>query len=205
MSDDLKLFKYAFVDNQASRTLFLLHGTGGNKEDFLFLNEQLNKKYNLVSLEGNINENGNLRFFRRHSFDVFDQKNIREESDKLQKFISTWIKEHNILIKELYFLGYSNGANMLLAVLFYRPDVLKNLILLHPMLPFTVSDNPPDLSGHKILVSIGLHDHLVSPAGRSEVARVLKSWQAQLTVKTYNAGHEITPDELQDLSDYLSY
>src|SRR5260221_8500204 len=90
MEEASKLFDHIFIDNHAERTLFLLHGTGGSREDFLFLNDALKKKYNLVGIQGNVDEHGLSRFFKRLSVGVFDQKNIREETEKLQRFMNAW-------------------------------------------------------------------------------------------------------------------
>ena len=45
-------------------TLILLHGTGGD-EQILFHLELLNPNYNLLSIRGEVNENGMNRYFKR--------------------------------------------------------------------------------------------------------------------------------------------
>lgn len=195
-------FRHVYKDNAADGTLFLLHGTGGTKEDFLFFDQYLDKTYNLVGLQGNVDENGMGRFFRRLSPGVFDQENIREEAKKLHDFIISWKKTHPDQSKRCVFLGYSNGANMLLAALFYFPKLLNTLLLLHPMLPFT-PDPVPQLSEHDLFVSMGAHDQMVGPKQKQELLRVLKSTGAHLTVREYPSGHEITDGELQDTADFL--
>ncbi len=96
MDSHLELFKHIYIDNKAPKTLFLLHGTGGDEHDLLPLVSELNSKYNFVGLRGNIDENGMRRFFRRFDFGKFDEQNIIEEALKLVKFIETWSKEYTI-------------------------------------------------------------------------------------------------------------
>ncbi len=203
METNLKLFYHIFIDNKSSQTLFLLHGTGGSTGDFLFLNELLEKKYNIVALKGNVDENGMTRFFKRHALGVFDQENIKQEAEKLHKFITTWMEEHKITSEKLFFLGYSNGANMLLATLFYYPNILKHLVLLHPMLPFKIKDHSLDLSNHKIFVSMGQYDEMVPKSQREELVETLKSSGAKLTIKEYPGGHEIGEEEINDVVEFL--
>lgn len=203
MNSALSTFQYVFVDNKSHKTLFLLHGTGGDREEFLFLDNLLEKKYNLVGLTGNINEQGMNRFFKRHAEGVFDQENIKEESAKLAKFIEAWMKTHNQAATDLYFLGYSNGANILLATLFYHPHLIRNLLLLHPMIPF-VPKEKLDLIDHKIFISSGKHDSMVPPQEQKKLIELLRVYGADLTIKEYESGHGIIQQEIRDVTLFLS-
>ena len=196
------LFKYTFIDNSSSKTIFLFHGTGGDETDFLFLNEQLDKKYNLVGLKGNVDENGMNRFFRRVSLGVFDQENIKEEVEKLRVFISEWMKTNNVTVENTIFLGYSNGANILLAFLFYHPELINNALLLHPMLPFGPKEKL-DLESKRIFLAYGTRDSMVSLEESNRLIHLLKSYNAQVTTKEYSFGHEITNSEVADAVEYL--
>lgn len=202
MHNKLETFKYTYIDNKASKTLFLLHGTGGDEQDFLFLDELLGKKYNFVGLRGNVQEKGMNRFFRRISEGAFDQESIKEEAGKLGTFIRSWMDEFNVTANDLAFLGYSNGANMLCAMLFYYPQLIKNLVLLHPMLPFEpeISESYSDT---KAFVSIGLQDHMISPAESRKLVDMLERLGVECTVKEYDYGHGITEQEVEDIVKYL--
>ncbi|MDQ3099305.1 MAG: alpha/beta hydrolase [bacterium] len=205
MEEDLKLFDYVFINNNAPRTLVLLHGTGGDKHDLLFFNELLDKKYNLIGLQGNVTENGMPRFFKRISFGVFDQENIKEESEKLQKFIVAFKTKYLLPNENIFALGYSNGANMLLATLFYYPESISNLILLHPMLPFIPEDKSLKLSDHTIFITSGKNDQMISENDSNEVVTVLTSLNAKIVAKQYSGGHELTQSEILDIVEFLKY
>ncbi len=202
MEESLGTFKYSQIDNGAKKTLFLLHGTGGDEHDLLFLDEFLDKKYNLVGLRGNVQEKGMNRFFRRISFGVFDQENIKEEAGKLGTFIRSWMEKHKVSSEDLTFLGYSNGANMLCAMLFYYPQLMKNLVLLHPMLPFEPEFNQK-YSDTRAFVSIGLQDHMISPSESKKVVDTLERLGVECTIKEYDSGHGVTEQEIRDIVGYL--
>lgn len=191
------LFDYSYVDNKVQKTLFLLHGTGGSKEDFFFLNEFVKDRYNLVGLQGNSNEEGMARFFKRFSEGIFDLDSIKAESAKLKEFILSWPSSEHV------FLGYSNGANILLSTLFYYSEVIRTAVLLHPMLPFSIPEGSLDLSGHQLFLSMGDRDPLVPSGDQEKLINLLKSCHATIELKTYPAGHGITQTEMQDVVSYL--
>jgi len=205
MINDLTLFNYEYIDNHAKRTLFLLHGTGGNKHDLLFFDDLLTQKYNLVGLEGNILENGMPRFFKRHVTGVFDQESLKIETQKLHLFIRSWCIEYAIEPSSCSFLGYSNGANMLLATLLFYPSYFKLVLLLHPMMPFPENKSEPNLSGRACFVSIGTSDTVISPTQGALVSDFLRKRGAEVTFKAYPSGHEVIEKELSDCCEFLEY
>lgn len=195
-------FVHFHVDNRVNKTLFLLHGTGGGEQDFLFLDQLLDKKYNLVGLRGNVSENGMSRFFHRSSEGVFDQESIRQETAKLNAFITIWVDEHKLELKNTAFFGYSNGANMILATMFLYPQQIPVAALLHPMLPM---EPPPglNLSSKKLFVTYANMDAMVAKEASVKVVETLKSHRANVSSHEYHGGHEISESELSDVVDYL--
>lgn len=204
MINELTLFDYEYRDNSAKRTLFLLHGTGGNKHDLLFFDDLLQKQYNLVGLEGNILENGMPRFFKRHEAGVFDQESIMAETLKLHMFIRSWSIEVAMEPSSFSFLGYSNGANMLLATLLLYPSYIKQVLLLHPKMPFEANHAEPDLTGRTCFVSIGTSDTVITPTQGALVSDTLKKRGATVLFKPYPSGHEVSEKELADCCEFLA-
>ncbi len=195
------MFDYTYLDNKSAQTLVLLHGTGGSKSDFLFLDQVLHQTYNLLSLQGNVTEQGMARFFKRTAPGVFDQKNIKQEANKLKEFIEQWSKEHDRQTGDFIFLGYSNGANMILATMFYYPSLILKAALLHPMMPF----NPESISlaKHHIFVSGGEQDAMVSKSEQQSLIKLLKKLDAEVTTIFYPGGHEISNQEISDVVSFL--
>jgi predicted esterase len=196
------LFKHIYIDNKALQTLFLFHGTGGDEHDFLFLNEELDHKYKLVGLRGNVDENGMSRFFRRLSPGVFDQENLTEEAHKLADFIQEWNTTHGMSPESTVFLGYSNGANMILALLFLFPNLIKTAVLLHPMLPLDPSDSL-DLSSQRLFITSGAIDPLVSHSETQVLVQKLSERKAHVQHEEYPGGHELTSQEMRTTLNFL--
>ena len=179
----------------------LLHGTGGTKSDFLFLDAALHHSYNLLGLQGNVVEDGMSRFFRRTAPGVFDQENIRDETLKLHKFLTHWVADHHQTPADLSYCGYSNGANMILALLFYYPANVETAALLHPMLPFT-----PDaliLNGKNLFISHGQQDAMVTTSEQTKLTALLQNSGARVAANTYSGGHAVSQQEMSDVISFL--
>lgn len=194
-------FDHIFIDNQAAKTLVLLHGTGGTKSDFLFLDTALHHSYNLLGLQGNVVEAGMSRFFRRTAPGVFDQENIRDETRKLHEFLADWHAKHHLKPADLSYCGYSNGANMILALLFYYPASIETAALLHPMLPFTPESLV--LAGKNIFVSHGQQDAMVTTTEQIKLTELLQNSGARVVANAYAGGHAVSQQEISDVISFL--
>lgn len=69
--------EHIFREGEANApTLILLHGTGGDESDLLPLSQLLNPKYNVLSIRGEVSENGMNRFFKRHGEGQYDIEDL---------------------------------------------------------------------------------------------------------------------------------
>lgn len=57
--------KHIINNGNNDTTLLLLHGTGGNEQDMLPLSGLIDNDANVLSVRGNVSEQGMPRFFRR--------------------------------------------------------------------------------------------------------------------------------------------
>jgi predicted esterase len=197
----LDLFHYKAINN-GPKNIFLLHGTGGTEEDLFPLVEPFHTTHSIVGLLGNVKEGSMSRFFERNAEGIFDQESIKNESKKLADFIKEWIKINKITADDITFIGYSNGANMILATMFYNPELIKNAALLHSMLPFQPANNL-DLSDHKILLSWSPMDPIIQPQASEELISLLKNSNAELKIIETDAGHALTALEVKELHSFL--
>lgn len=191
-----------FEDNQSRKTVILLHGTGGNEHDLLPLARQVAPGYNLLGLRGAVNENGLHRFFVRTALGVFDQESIRREAKVIHDFLTTWVTEHDFTFSDLIFLGFSNGANMILALAFLYPDLVHQGVVLHPMLPL-VPNNQPILKNKPFLVSYGLNDPMVAPEESKKVVAILSQLGAVVEEVALPGGHQLSLTEVERIQAFL--
>ena len=67
--------------------LLLLHGTGGNEQDLLPLADIVDKEASVLSVRGNVLENGMPRFFRRLAEGIFDEEDLIFRTKELNEFL----------------------------------------------------------------------------------------------------------------------
>ena len=121
--------------NPEKPTLLLLHGTGGNEYDLLPLGEKIDREANVLSVRGNVLENGMPRFFRRLAEGVFDEEDLIFRTKELNEFLDEASARYGFDRSNIVAVGYSNGANIAGSLLFHYRDALKGAILHHPMVP----------------------------------------------------------------------
>src|SRR5690625_1592958 len=100
-------------------TLLLLHGTGGTEQDLLPLSENIDPDANILSVRGNVSENGMPRFFRRLAEGVFDEEDLIFRTKELNEFLDEAAETYGFDRDQVVAVGYSNGANIAASLLFH--------------------------------------------------------------------------------------
>jgi len=188
-------------NNNARRTLVLLHGTGGDEHDLVPIGSMVDPEANLLSVRGNIIENGMNRFFKRTAPGVFDLDSLVEETHTLHDFIVDVISREGLDHDKIAVLGYSNGANIATSVMMFYPDFFKEAVLLRPMVP--LDRDPVRHEETRVLVSSGNHDPIVSREETSALIRKLETMNIQVTHLDNDAGHQLVKRELDDIRNWL--
>src|SRR3954453_1144046 len=148
--------KHIFNKGQdpAKPTLLLLHGTGGNELDLLPLAGRIDDEASVLSVRGNVLENGMPRFFRRLAEGVFDEEDLVFRKKELNEFLDDAAKQYDFDRENILAIGYSNGANIAASLLFHYQSALKGAILHHPMVPRRGIDLP-NLSEKSVFIAAG--------------------------------------------------
>lgn len=181
--------------------LLLLHGTGGNEHSLLSLAKEVSPTSSVLSVRGNILENGMPRFFRRLAEGVFDEEDLVFRTKELYDFIQSSAKQYEFDAKNVVAIGYSNGANIAASVLYHFQDALKAAILHHPMVPLR-NITLPILSGTKVFIGAGTNDPICSPEETEELEKVLLEAKASVTVHWETYGHQLTRSEVNAASKW---
>jgi phospholipase/carboxylesterase len=178
------------TDDQ-SPTLLLLHGTGGDENDLVPLARMLAPDASVLSVRGNVLEQGAPRFFRRLAEGVFDLDDLHKRTEELAQFVQAAAAEYGFAPDRLYALGFSNGANIAASLLLSRPEVLAGGILLRAMVPFEPATIPA-LGGRSVLMSQGRSDPIIPAANAERLAALLRTGGAEVELAWQSVGHQLT-------------
>ena len=102
-----------------------------------------------------------------------------------------------------YGLGYSNGANILAAVLFEAPELIDRAVLMHPLIPWTPAPNPA-LKGRKILITAGRRDPICPLPLTEALVAYLEGQGADVDLVLHDGGHEVRQQEIDAIAAFLS-
>jgi phospholipase/carboxylesterase len=190
--------KHIFNKGQDSTklTLLLLHGTGGNELDLLPLAGMIDDEANVLSVRGNVLENGMPRFFRRLAEGIFDEEDLIFRTKELNEFLNEAAEKYGFDRDNIIAIGYSNGANIAASLLFHYQNALKGAILHHPMVPRKGMDLP-DLSGKSVFIAAGTNDPICSPMESAELQSLLEKANANVELHWENRGHQLTMQEVE--------
>ena len=197
-------FIHLFVKgwSPTSRTLLLLHGTGGDENDLLPLGKAIDPSASLLSLRGRVLENGAPRFFRRLAEGVFDEEDVVKRSHELAEFLESAIAKYAINTDELTVVGYSNGANIASAMILLGIAPFSRAILLRAMVPLT---NPPSPKRRprNVLLLEGERDPIAPPSQGEELAKQLRATGADVELLIQPSGHELSAQDVEAARRWL--
>lgn len=202
MTDTLLGYDYLYERHKGPRTLLLLHGTGGSERDMLELGEQLDPDAHMLSIRGNVSENGMSRYFKRLAEGVLDREDLGKRSAELAAFIQAAAKENDIDLSQTVGIGFSNGANILLHLVCSRPALLRAAMLLRPM-SAALPDSTGQLDSLDIFIGSGESDPTV-PAGDSKrLESVLRAAGGNSALRVTPNTHQLGADDIALAREWL--
>ncbi|WP_117192408.1 VOC family protein [Rhizobium terrae] len=187
-------------ENWDGSTLVLLHGTGANETSMLPFGRNAAPNAMLIGIRGRSTDEGYPRFFRRFDQVTFDQKEIVSETEAFAAFVEEIGPAYGADPKRTALVGYSNGGNMIGAVMQLHPELIRKAVLLRSM---NVLESRPsvDLSGAQVL-SLSATDDFYGPLAQ-ELENRLRAAGAELTARTLEANHGIGREDEIITRDWL--
>lgn len=182
----------------------LLHGTGGNERDLIPVGHELDSGASLLSPRGKVLENGMPRFFRRLAEGAFDLEDLKARTHELADFVISAADHYKIDNRNIIAVGYSNGANIAASVFLLRPEIFAAAILFRAMVPL-VPQTKPDLNAKHIWIGAGAYDPIVPSSNAKELVALLRSAGADVTIRFFQSGHELTPADVDDAREWLTH
>ena len=197
-------FAHALDRGSSADTLLVLHATGGDEHQLMPLARQLAPEATLLAPRGTVMEGGTVRrFFARRSMHDLDIDDLMRAADELAAFVRDATAEYGLDPARVTALGYSNGANAAVGMLFRHPGTLAGAALLRPVMPYEPGPLG-GLQGCRVLIAAGTHDPYSAPGASERLRDVLAGGGAQVDLSVVDAGHELVQHDLEVTARWLS-
>ena len=186
----------------AAPTLLLLHGTGGDENDLLPIGGMLDAGAGILSVRGQVLENGMPRFFRRLAMGVFDEDDVMRRASDLASFIESAAERYQFSTADVIAVGFSNGANIAAAIMWDHPSILRRAVMFRAMLPYRERD-PADLSGARVLISAGQLDQMIPADSARELAARMEKSGAHVSLVWQETGHGLVKEDIAAAAEWV--
>ena len=186
---------YVFNEKKAAPgapLILAFHGTGGDENQLFGFAERLLPEAGVVAPRGDVSEHGALRFFRRKAEGVYDFADLAERTVAMSAFVQS--RKDVSRPGRAIGVGYSNGANILAAVALASPELFDELVLMHPLVPWTPADDPR-LARLRVLITAGRRDPICPPGLTEAFSSFLERQGTRVTLAWHDGGHEVRPSE----------
>lgn len=192
--------------------LLLLHGFGSNEQDLFGLAPLVDGRFLVLSARGpNVIGRNSFAWFQVNfqpgGRNTINQQQAEESLERLTRFIDEAVKAYGADPKQVYLMGFSQGAIMSASIVLTRPELVAGAVLmsgrvLSEILPRMVT--PEELQGLPILVVHGLNDQVLPIDHGRNTRQIFEKLPVDLTYREYPMGHEISRESLTDILEWLS-
>ncbi|MGV6844596.1 MAG: alpha/beta hydrolase [Lutibacter sp.] len=192
--------------------LILLHGYGSNEHDlFSFANEF---DENMLIISARAPYNLGFNSYAWYAIDFTNSgKNYSniEEAIQSKKLIISFIKNlqqsYNIKPEKTVLMGFSQGSILSYSIALESPELAEKIIALSGYINhdfFTDNMNNKDFSKLDIFISHGTVDQVIPIQLAEKTIQFLKEKNISHTYKTYPVGHGVSPQNFNDLKNWIN-
>ncbi len=200
------------LTNQTDKppVLILLHGIGADENDLFGLSTFLDERFFIISVRApHALPYGGFSWFEIFINSDGITANIKqfEESRRLfLKFVDEVVAEHDLDAEKVYLCGFSQGAMIALSAFLEAPEKFAGIAALSgrampEMLPLTKDFEK--LKDLPVLVQHGIYDPVLPIENGRSTKELLSPLPVNLDYKEYPMAHEISPESLNYLADWL--
>lgn len=181
--------------DSGSAVLVALHGTGGSETDMAAFAQALDPEAAVLAPRGLVTEGPHQRWFRRLSEGVFDVDDVQDRAHELAAFVTAATDAYELHGRPIFAIGFSNGANMGLALGVLHPELLGGVVAFSGMDPFADRVIDARLKHLRVLLLNGDEDPMAPSDSVTRLEGRLREGGANVTRRTRPGGHGIEPEE----------
>lgn len=199
------------VEASTPPLLLLLHGVGSNEDDLYGLAPFFDERFLVISARApNTLGPGSYAWFEvdfTSQGPIINPEQAEASRQTLITFLGEAVAAYGADPKQVYLVGFSQGAIMSASVSLTQPEIVAGAVLMSgrilPEIRPLIAD-PERLEELPFLVVHGIDD-IVLPIVHGRASReLLSSLPVGLTYHEYKMGHEVSQESLADVTAWLS-
>lgn len=199
-------------ENEKAPLVIVLHGFGSNMDDLFALKGFVDARYTFVSLQAPYSAGTNR--FKWYDLTFEGDGNIisnTEEAAKsvqvLSEFVDSAIHEFGADEKQVYLMGFSQGAMMSLYLALSEPQKIAGAAILSGQmiegLEKHISEDKEALMKLSLLVTHGTKDGVISIEKARNMEKMLKKMTDNLDYNEYDVAHQLSQQNLEDITKWF--
>jgi phospholipase/carboxylesterase len=205
------LVRQPIIEADTPPLLLLLHGIGSNEHDLYGLAPFLDKRFLIISVRApNTLGPGSYAWFEvdfTPQGPVINPKQEEASRETLISFLKEAITAYGADPKQVYLMGFSQGAIMSASVALTQPELVAGAVLMSGRIlpeiqPLIASKE--ELEGLPFIVVHGTADTVLSITYGRASRELLASLPVDLTYHEYSMGHEVSQESLSDVTAWLT-
>lgn len=190
--------------------LLLLHGVGSHEGDLFSMAPMLDERFFVVSARAPITlMPGAYAWFQvefTQNGPVINPQEAEQSRLKVLDFIDELIAAYQPDPKQIYLMGFSQGAITSLSLALTRPEKFAGVVamsgrILPEVLPLQAK--PEAMKDLPIFVVHGTHDQRLPIAYGRNSRDILSKLPVALTYREYPMGHEVSAESFRDVNAWL--
>ena len=186
--------------------LFLMHGIGSNEQNMLPLVDGLENQFFIFSIRGHLPQPPGYAFFTIEGYGKPYRPVFDEGVNKLTSFIDYACMKYPIDEKQLFLLGFSQGAILSMTLGLTLGQRIKGIVALSGYIPAFVKEeyNIKPVDKLSIFISHGEMDQVLPFEWGVANEEYFRELGADVTFRTYPVGHTVSVENHQDLIKWIS-
>ena len=190
--------------------LVLLHGVGGNEQNLLSLSDSFDDRFQTISARAPLTfAPGSYGWFQVQFTPepVINAAQAEASRTQLIAFLERIVVQDTLDESQVFLVGFSQGAIIGASVALTRPDLVAGLVMLSGRIlpevkPLIASRT--ELEGVSVFVAHGHFDTKLPIHHAKASLETLERLGVRVRYREYEMGHEINPQEIQEVSQWLA-
>ncbi len=185
--------------------VFMLHGMGSNERDLPPLLDGFEEEMFIFSLRAPINQPPGYAWFTFQTIGSPDRETVNNALHSLENFITYAEEKYPIDSEKIFLLGFSQGSIVSMSYAIQNYGRIKGVVALSGYIPPFIKEEHGTKTFEKLnlFVSHGIQDPVLPYQLATDSHAFLEKTKANVTFKSYQAGHYVTEENYIDLRTWL--